>query len=390
MNNKTCTPDPERDRTGATTDSMPPVPRPMSHVLAMLVALLVAVPSLPLLTSFDLAVSPEPQDPKLIHVGAKATGKDFIHDTMRSGTATAQTAIQDGGPILGTLGPGAIADTTKADDLTRTSCPAPAPGQLVAVAARSFTANTVVLMADGTTKPISQIQGGDKVTSYDPGTNTQTIQTVTATWPHTDTTVTLTLADGSQIETTGSHPWWNTTTRTYTRADHLVPGNQLLTADGATLTVTGISGTQGTQPVYNLSITGPHTYYAGNTQLLVHNAPPCTQVEYGSTDLSHAAQQARLKAGDKAHNYGAAQFEDGTIITASSSGTAHTEQQLIDRANGRPIQALYTEREPCANKCANIVDNIPDVSYSFPWNPPEVRQASNDALKASIQELFNE
>ena len=42
------------------------------------------------------------------------------------------------------------------------------------------------------------------------------------------------------IETDGSHPWWNVSTRTYTRTDHLTSGDQVLTADGTTLTATGV------------------------------------------------------------------------------------------------------------------------------------------------------
>jgi hypothetical protein len=65
----------------------------------------------------------------------------------------------------------------------------------------------------------------------------QSVQTVTATWPHTDTVVTLTLADGSVVETTASHPWWVESERAYIRTDHLAEGDELLTADGATITV---------------------------------------------------------------------------------------------------------------------------------------------------------
>jgi guanyl-specific ribonuclease Sa len=129
-------------------------------------------------------------------------------------------------------------------------------------------------MADGTREPISDVQVGDQVTSYDPGSDTQSVQTVTATWPHSDTVVTLTLDDGSQVETTASHPWWDVTTRTYTRTDHLVSGDRLLTADGSTITVQSVSAAEGEQQVWNLTITGSHTYYVGDDTTLVHNTGP--------------------------------------------------------------------------------------------------------------------
>ena len=221
---------------------------------------------------------------------ADATGKNFIKDTICSGNPTCYTGIEIGGAVLGMVGPtgaaGAAKAAAEAGDAAKAAKAAEAgadaskgedviSGASCAVSAlRSFTAATMVLMADGTREPISQVKVGDRVMSYDPGAGTQSMQTVTATWPHSDTVVTLTLGDGSQVETTASHPWWDVTTRTYTRTDHLAVGDQLLTADGSTLTVAGMSAPQGEQQVYNLTITGPHTYYVGDDTILVHNASP--------------------------------------------------------------------------------------------------------------------
>jgi len=141
---------------------------------------------------------------------------------------------------------------------------------------RSFTAETLVLMADGTHQSIESVQVGDQVMAYDPGTGTQSVETVTATWPHQDTVVTLTLSDGVSVETTASHPWWVESRRAYVRTDHLDPGDHVLTVDGSTLTVEGMSGPQGDQQVYNLTVTGPHTYYVTDTSILVHNCGNAT------------------------------------------------------------------------------------------------------------------
>ena len=58
------------------------------------------------------------------------------------------------------------------------------------------------------------------------------------------------------------------------RTDHLEHDDQVLTSGVTILRVTGMSAPQGTQQVFNLSISGAHTYYISETSILVHNANP--------------------------------------------------------------------------------------------------------------------
>ncbi len=126
-------------------------------------------------------------------------------------------------------------------------------------------------MGDGSHQPIGEVRVCDQVMAFNPGDGVQSVETVTATWPHMDTVVTLTLGDSTVVETTASHPWWVASERAYVRTDHLEAGDQVLTADGSTLTVHSVSDPRGEQLVYNLSVTGPHTYYVSQTNILVHN-----------------------------------------------------------------------------------------------------------------------
>jgi hypothetical protein len=89
-----------------------------------------------------------------------------------------------------------------------------------------------------------------------------------------DTVVNLSLSDGLVVETTASHPWWVESERAYVRTDHLDTGDRLLLADGSTITVAGMSKPRGEQLVYNLTVTGPHTYYVATDSILVHNCGP--------------------------------------------------------------------------------------------------------------------
>jgi hypothetical protein len=74
----------------------------------------------------------------------------------------------------------------------------------------SFSGETRVLMADGTTKPISEIEVGDFVLAYDPETGERGPRKVTHLWVHVDSLLELDLG-GAVVATTEDHPFWNET-----------------------------------------------------------------------------------------------------------------------------------------------------------------------------------
>ncbi|WP_399925102.1 RHS repeat-associated core domain-containing protein [Streptomyces kanamyceticus] len=111
-----------------------------------------------------------------------------------------------------------------------------------------------------------------------------------------------------------------------------------------------------------------------------------SQVGYGSTDLSRSVQLQRLIDKKRGGNYGAARLEDGSIIVGRSGKGIHAEEDLIQQAGDQKITDLYTEREPCANKCANLVKDI-NVTYSYKWNGVD-RGKSNAELKKAIKDIF--
>jgi hypothetical protein len=141
----------------------------------------------------------------------------------------------------------------------------------------SFDGDTLVVMADGSTKPISQIEVGDEVLATDPETGEQAAKEVTGVWVHDDTVMDLEL-DGEAVTTTEDHPFWNHTDQQWQLAEDLDPGDLLLTPDGTTIAVDGLDrSTAHTDTAYNLTVTDIHTYYvlAGDTPVLVHNTGPC-------------------------------------------------------------------------------------------------------------------
>jgi YD repeat-containing protein len=194
-------------------------------------------------------------------------------------------------PTIGGFGRGLPALTSRFPTLTnrfpqlfgRLPSIRPTPGQLRAPgtvprppprARCSFDGDTQVLMADGTTVPISDIRPGDLVQATDPATGEHGPREVTDTWVHEDKLVDLHLDGGLLVSTTEDHPFWNHTDQRWQPAATLDPDDQLVTSTGDTVTVNGFDPTSARlDAAYNLTIDGIHSYYvvAGANEVLVHN-----------------------------------------------------------------------------------------------------------------------
>jgi RHS repeat-associated protein len=143
--------------------------------------------------------------------------------------------------------------------------------------ANSFSADTPVLMADGTTQPIGDLRPGDHVLSTDPTTAGTSSRQVTATHINRDgdlLDVTVSTGIGRAIlHTTQNHPFWDATTAAWTPAVQLHPGDKLHSQGSLDATIIDIQPTAGTNDMHNLTVADVHTYYvvAGDTPVLVHN-----------------------------------------------------------------------------------------------------------------------
>ncbi|QUW84476.1 ricin-type beta-trefoil lectin domain protein [Streptomyces mirabilis] len=144
----------------------------------------------------------------------------------------------------------------------------------------SFSPDTPVLMADGTSKPIGDVKPGDKVESADPDTGKDKgSRTVQATWHNHDhdlVDVTVDTGHGhtATLHTTSNHPFYDATTRAWIPAGKLTPGHTLTTPDGHRVHIKAVTSTRGTAVRDNLTVQQLHTYYvvAGSVPILVHNA----------------------------------------------------------------------------------------------------------------------
>jgi RHS repeat-associated protein len=156
----------------------------------------------------------------------------------------------------------------------------------------SFVAGTPVLLADGTTKPIEEVQVGDAVLATDPESGLTETEVVTATIVGEGTKHLVEIeadTDGDAgghtdvITATDEHPFWVPSINEWLDASDLEPGQWLQTSAGTWIQVTAVRQWNETATVHNLTVSDVHTYYvlAGDTPILVHNAH-CVDVEvYG-------------------------------------------------------------------------------------------------------------
>ncbi len=212
----------------------------------------------------------------------------------------------------------------------------------------SFTAGTLVLLADGRQIPISKVKPGMKVVATDPATSTTAARRVDAVIVHggKHTMVDLTFADGSKITATDRHPFWDATTGQFTYAIDLRAGEKVREADGTLLTITETRSYTADLTAYNLAIDDIHTYYAGATPVLVHNT--CGNPE----ELISGGSNAR----------------DGVAL--SKFGKVNSEeQQLVNEAGARTGCSTCTASEPGTTTGNWVVDHQPPTRVVSPGTP---------------------
>jgi RHS repeat-associated protein len=217
----------------------------------------------------------------------------------------------------------------------------------------SFVATTRVLMADGSTRPIKDVNVGDKVATKDPTSGAHAPEPVVALHLNRDTDLTdVTVRTSSPrgpptdstLHTTQHHPFWDRTAKAWVLAAALVVGHQLLTDDGRSATVTAVANHTGTADMRDLTVADVHTYYvvAGDTPVLVHNCSgPSCACGPSATELRNTPGVA---SGDGLSVGG------GNWLRGSQGNAGVFPRQIAGRLQGRTFdsfgdfrQAFWTE-----------------------------------------------
>ncbi|WP_433160283.1 polymorphic toxin-type HINT domain-containing protein [Kribbella sp. CA-247076] len=162
--------------------------------------------------------------------------------------------------------------------------------------ANSFAPGTLVILGDGTKKPIEQLELNDKVLATDPVTGKTSaepvVRTIIGEGPKdlVDLEIATASVDGgthmATITATAGHPFYLPRLNRWVDATELVAGDELAASNPSQLPKVGsITRYKATSRVHNLTVRNIHTYYVvGSGGLLVHNCKERDPVAGGLND----------------------------------------------------------------------------------------------------------
>ena len=190
-----------------------------------------------------------------------------------------------------------------------------------------FIAGTLVATETGYVT-IENIKVGDLVWAHDPETGetalkpvVQTFRNETAEWIH----VTV---KGETLTCTPEHPF-NVPKKGWTSAVDLRAGDILVMLNGEYVVVEQVQHEllESPETTYNFEVEDYHTYYVGNTEVLVHNQ---CDVKANKTEVHHVVEQCqKTKSG----------FSNAQIQASSNKVT-------LDYSVHRKISGFYSSKQP--------------------------------------------
>ncbi|MBM3251645.1 MAG: hypothetical protein FJZ11_02525 [Candidatus Omnitrophica bacterium] len=203
--------------------------------------------------------------------GDKITFKvPVITNDAVSGTVFSPSGVKFGGYVP-TVGGNKKYSTAYYNDFFAGAVGTPEEGQLIHEVWRyvtsgglCFLSGTPILMADGTTKPIEQIQIGDKVLAFNEKTGDMQEDKVVKLSVHNAKKY---LIVNESLKVTPEHPFYSE--GKWVEIGSLKIGDKLLKYPGQIQEITSIKEIEEETTVYNLEVEPSHTYFAND--LLVHN-----------------------------------------------------------------------------------------------------------------------
>nr|WP_238442248.1 RICIN domain-containing protein [Streptomyces pratensis] len=193
----------------------------------------------------------------------------------------------------------------------------------------SFPGETRVLMADGTSRAISEVDRTDRVLAADPVTGELRPEQVLSTYRHdTDRLVDVVLADGGQVSSTLGHRFF-VVGEGWTVVADLAVGDRLRTEDGEVRAVTALRerAAPADRTVHDLTVDDLHTFFvlAGESPVLVHN---CSNLVADAQKFAGQAHILSKHTTSEATALARAQTEGEKISVFDNVGTT---QAVVDQ-----------------------------------------------------------
>ena len=124
--------------------------------------------------------------------------------------------------------------------------------------------DTLILMDDGTNRPLSDVRVGDRVSCIDPKTGLRSwdevVRVSSGTGAATDV---WTFDDGSEVRTVGRHRFWNEALGEFMYLEAWNMGESAMRSDGGKAHLVGHSCVEGTAPHMTLFTRKYNNYFAG-------------------------------------------------------------------------------------------------------------------------------
>ncbi|WP_410669536.1 RHS repeat-associated core domain-containing protein [Amycolatopsis sp. cmx-4-68] len=208
-------------------------------------------------------------------------------------------------------------------------------------ALHSFVAGTLVLLADGSTKPIEQVHDGDVVRTTDPATGAVEDHKVVGTLVHDDEDerTEVTLDSGASLTATDWHPVWVEEAGDWVAIGSLTTGEHLHSADGRSVEVESVRHFEQQAPVYDLTVDSAHDYFvaAAGSSVLVHN---CGERTYDASGKHKGTEQSSSRGPNSAEpSNGQAALENSVQIKPTAPrrvGMSDGEVVILDRTREVP------------------------------------------------------
>ncbi|MEH1093180.1 polymorphic toxin-type HINT domain-containing protein [Micromonospora sp. CPCC 205739] len=232
----------------------------------------------------------------------------------------------------------------------------------------SFAPGTLVLMADGSKRPIEKVKTGEKVLATDPKTGKTVSKAVVATIIGNGQKELVRLvvdADedrsrhSAEFVATAHHPFWDPEQHEWVDAEDLRPGMGLRSSDGDVVRVKSVERWVEPAIVYNLTIDDLHTYYvfAGGISALTHNANECKVVNLTLGAGPYAKEGVALVDGNI--------DDDGVRMLIDEAGDRHGCHTCGAEESGVDSGGWIPDHQP-ATKLAS--EDTPRTAYPHCWS----------------------